>query len=737
MYGLVDVGRLGNHAKAMRLDQLLDARAHGHLTISDEHAQLAFSRRIGFARRVGFAWRVGFARRVGDRRDIVTGFRPLLRLCWRSISRCPTTAPIQGRKRSTPELALVCFLTLLLSLGLLAGVAKAVTVTAPSISGTAQEGQPLTVANSAPNPPTAAITDQWEVCAGLTCGAPVATGTSYTPSATDVGQTIVVTETATDNSVSPAETASATSAPTAPVLPAAPVSTSPPTISGLAQQGQVLSVVHGTWTNAPTSFTDTWRVCTDGTCSAVFTGATFLVTAVDVGHTIEVVETATNAGGSASATSTPAGPALPAVPMDATAPFVSGSPEQGQTLALTQGVWTSSPTSIVDQWVQCDPIGTSCTPLPGQAGPTYTPGPGDVGHTLAVLETASNAGGTGPSAMSARTRVVTAPSVTSLVVVSTDAPSADQTVTLVATVSSSSSNANPSGSLTFFNGASGIGGCLGKPVKGGQSAAVICQTSFPAGAATISAAYLPGPGSLVTGSTSPTTPLLVGKDSTSVSLAVTKHVPLGTRATYSATLALPVSNSGPVTPTGSIEFLDHGQPIKHCLSEPLIELTATCRVMYRSPGAHSISASYDGDPNFAASTSSTSALRVVRGSRAGAVLGFVASTLQWTFGYHPTYSQVIFLKAFGIAPGTRVVITCRGGGCPFKQLRDATPANGVLDLLPAFRHRRLRAGSIITVRFMHPHWIGKYYSFTVRGGQPPIVDLSCLAVNGNAPGVGC
>jgi hypothetical protein len=164
---------------------------------------------------------------------------------------------------------------------------------------------------------------------------------------------------------------------------------------------------------------------------------------------------------------------------------------------------------------------------------------------------------------------------------------------------------------------------------------------------------------------------------------------------------------------------------------------ATCRVRYRSPGVHSISASYDGDPNFAASTSSTSALRVVTGSRAGAVLGFVASTLQWTFGYHPTYSQVIFLKAFGIAPGTRVVVTCRGGGCPFKQLREATPANGALDLLPAFRHRRLRAGSIITVRFMHPHWIGKYYSFTVRGGQPPIVDLSCLAVNGNAPGVGC
>jgi hypothetical protein len=547
----------------------------------------------------------------------------------------------------------------------------------------------------------------------------------------------VVVETATDNSVTPAQTASAPSVPTPAVLPAAPVSTSQPAISGLAVEGQVLSVVHGSWTNAPTSFTDVWEVCTGATCSAVFTGATFTVAAVDVGHTIEVVETAANAGGTATATSSPVGPAVPPVPMDVTAPSVSGSAEQGQTLAVTQGAWTNSPTSIVNQWVQCDPIGSSCTPLPGQVGASYTLGPGDVGHTLAVLETASNAGGPGLTAFSAPTPVVMAPSVTSIVVVSADAPNTDQSVTLVATVSSSSSNANPSGSLTFFNGSTGIGGCLGKAVKGGQTATVICQTSFPAGTAMISAAYLPGPGSLVTGSTSPTTALPVGKDSTSVSLAVTKHVPLGTRATYTATLVLPLSNSGPTNPTGSIQFLDHGQPIGGCLSEPLTQLTATCRVMYGSPGAHSISARYAGDPNFAASTSSTSSLRVVRGSRARTVLGFVASTLQWTFGYHPTYSQVIFLKAFGIAPGTRVVVTCRGGGCPFKQLRDATPNHGTLDLLPAFRHRRLKAGSLLTVRFMHPHWIGKYYSFTVRGGHPPVVALSCLAVDRITPGVGC
>ena len=633
-------------------------------------------------------------------------------------------------------LTILCFLATGFSSLLLVGVAQAVTVTAPTISGTPQVGKPLAVTNSTPNPPTATITDQWEVCTGISCGAAVATGTTYTPTAANVGHSIVVVETATDTSVTPAQTASAASAPTPAVLPAAPVSTAPPVISGLPQQGQVLRVVHATWTNTPASLTDVWEVCTGAACSPVFTGTSYTVAATDVGHTIEVLETAKNAGGTATVASAPVGPAVPPVPVDVIAPTVSGSPQQGQTLALTQGAWTNSPTSVADQWVQCDAIGAGCTAIPGQTGPTYTLGPGDVGHTLAVIESASNAGGRGLAARSMSTPPVTATSVTSVLAFSANAPNTNQTVTLVATVSSSSSNANPAGSLTFFNNAAGIAGCVGKGVKGGQTATVICQTSFPAGTAMVSAVYVPGPGSLVTGSASQPTALAVGKDSTSVSLAVTKRVPVGTRATYSATLVLPVSNSGPVIPTGSIQFLDHGQPIGACRSQPLTNLTATCKVRYRSPGAHMISANYAGDSNFVASNSSTSSVRVSRGSGARVVLGFVASTLQWTFGYHPAYTQVMFLEAFGIAAGTRVTVTCRGGGCPAQKVGGAAPG-GTLNLMPAFRHRRLRAGAQITIRFTHPHWVGKFYSFTMRGGRPPVVDLSCLAVDRTAPGVGC
>ena len=42
---------------------------------------------------------------------------------------------------------------------------------------------------------------------------------------------------------------------------------------------------------------------------------------------------------------------------------------------------------------RCDSAGTSCTSIVGATDPTYTPTSDDVGHTLAVEETASNAGG--------------------------------------------------------------------------------------------------------------------------------------------------------------------------------------------------------------------------------------------------------------------------------------------------------------------------------------------------------
>ena len=608
----------------------------------------------------------------------------------------------------------------------------------PKITGTAQEGKLLTLTKGTWTNSTT-ITDQWEDCAGTTCAAITGqTGATYTVTASDAGHTIKVLETATNTG----GTASVSSAPTVQIV-APPTNEFPPSISGVPQQGGLLAENHGTWTGNPTSFSYQWMRCVSSVCTAI-PGATttlYTLTASDVGAQILVAETATNAGGSsAPADSALTGvittaPGVVPVPVSASAPTVSGVPRQGQTLVEGHASWSNNPTSYRYQWVDCG--GAGCAAIAGATGQSYTLTASDVGQSIYVVETASNAGGSGAPTSSAHTAVVSATSATSLVV-SPSGALTNQIVTLVATVSSSSPNANPAGWLTFYDGGSAISGCANEGFQSaGQSAILVCQGSFGAGAADLTAVYTPGPGSLVGVSGSAPAMLDVGKDSTSVSLAVTKQVARGRRATYTASVVLPVSNSGPIAPTGSIEFVDGGRGIRGCLSRPLNGLGATCVISYKSRGRHNISARYSGDSNFASSTSPSRSVQVGKGSPGTIVLGFINSTLQWQFYYHPAYTQVMMLRADGLTRGMSVTLACQGARCPFGLVSIPIRTASSINLLPAFHRRHLRVGARITVRMTRPHWIGKFYSFTVRPGHGPLIILSCLGVDRTRPGVGC
>ena len=77
------------------------------------------------------------------------------------------------------------------------------------------------------------------------------------------------------------------------------------------------------------------------------------------------------------------------------------------------GSWSNNPTTVSDQWEDCDSAGGACSPIASATGPTYTLTAGDVGHTIRLEVTADSNGDNkfpGPvSVESAPTAAVTFP----------------------------------------------------------------------------------------------------------------------------------------------------------------------------------------------------------------------------------------------------------------------------------------------------------------------------------------
>ena len=136
-----------------------------------------------------------------------------------------------------------------------------------------------------------------------------------------------------------------------------PASTTPPTITGTAQQGQTLTEHHGTWANYPASAYGglQWEDCNNSGCAPIpgATGSTYVLQASDVGNQIAVMETATNLGGTSDpATSAQTSAVLPLPPASQGPPAIVGTVAQGQTLTEQHGPWTGSPSSYTVQWQQ-------------------------------------------------------------------------------------------------------------------------------------------------------------------------------------------------------------------------------------------------------------------------------------------------------------------------------------------------------------------------------------------------
>ncbi|MDQ6867125.1 MAG: right-handed parallel beta-helix repeat-containing protein [Pseudomonadota bacterium] len=168
------------------------------------------------------------------------------------------------------------------------------------------------------------------------------------------------------------------------------------------QVGQTLTATNGTWTNSPTSFTRQWKSA--GTVISGATASTYVPVSGDIGNTLTVSVTATNASGSstpATSAATAAVTAASGVPVNTGIPTISGTPQVGQTLTSTNATWTNNPTSFTYQWNRAG------SAIGGAIASSYVPVSADVGSTLTVSVTATNASGSSAPATSAATAVVT------------------------------------------------------------------------------------------------------------------------------------------------------------------------------------------------------------------------------------------------------------------------------------------------------------------------------------------
>lgn len=329
-----------------------------------------------------------------------------------------------------------------------------VELTAPTIEGEALEGEPLKVAGSgtwAGSEPIEYADYEWLRCSGgheSEChpisGASGRSATSYTTTHADVGDGIAVRITAHNSAGSTA----ATSTSSAPIAQKPLRNTSPPTISGEAREGQQLTGSHGEWEGSePIEYLRyTWLACRSGSCVERQSGAedtTYTPTAADVGYTIELEVTAKNPvvaeeSASSAATQTVVGNA----PSERSAPLLTGTAQDEQTLTASPGEWTGTPTiGYAYQWEACR--GSSCAAIPGANGSSYTIAHEYVGQTIEVQVTAANSLGHA-SASSAPTVAVaaTAPAVA-------DAPSVIEGIRGTSTVAADQGSWRGTPPLTY------------------------------------------------------------------------------------------------------------------------------------------------------------------------------------------------------------------------------------------------------------------------------------------------
>ncbi len=201
---------------------------------------------------------------------------------------------------------------------------------------------------------------------------------------------------------------------------------------------------------------------------------------------------------------------------------------------------------------------------------------------------------------------------TTTVTLGTNPSYAGQALTLTATVAGS--GPLPSGTVTFYNGASSLGTVTLANVAGAAQASLTTSSLLP-GPDEITAVYN---GSTIYNTSTSTLTQTVTAAQTSLALSSTPNSSaVGQTITVSAVLSSTMPSGGPV-PTGTITLLNGTTQVGSLNVAGATGGEVTFSIPYLAPGTYTFTAQYSGDSNYLAA-SQTSTQTVTKGAPGAAV----------------------------------------------------------------------------------------------------------------------
>ena len=106
-----------------------------------------------------------------------------------------------------------------------------------------------------------------------------------------------------------------------------------------------------------------------------------------------------------------------------------------------------------------------------------------------------------------------------------------------------------------------------------------------------------------------------------------------------------------------------------------------------------------------------------------------APSINHSYRLRGSRTRFTALTVRGLPAGSKVQITCKGHGCPFKS-HTYTPKQGKLGTPGTIRRRYLRAGTRLAVTAVGPAGDRKVVNFRLRKGKAPVRTIRCATAGG-------